>query len=150
MQRSLFLLNNTELVLYMNNMPKRENVILLFYIMSGVMVGIVCRKCMSVISGQLALIALFHQHGTGSVPVRAPNFEPFGAFRPKINWFGTRKVGSQLEPKNSRFSLRTVMTSVGVSFSRFKVHCATPSVDDASFITMVPLKTGGNAGWFAR
>ena len=95
-------------------------------------------------------IALFHQHGTGSVPVRAPNFEPFGAFRPKINWFGTRKVGSQLEPKNSRFSLRTVMTSVGVSFSRFKVHCATPSVDDASFITMVPLKTGGNAGWFAR
>ena len=51
----------------------------------------------------------------GSVPVRAPNFEPFGAFRPKINWFGTRKVGSQLEPKNSRFSLRTVMTSVGVS-----------------------------------
>ena len=97
-----------------------------------------------------SLIALFHQHGTGSVPVRAPNFEPFGAFRPKINWFGTRKVGSQLEPKNSRFSLRTVMTSVGVSFSRFKVHCATPSVDDASFITMVPLKTGGNAGWFAR
>ena len=112
------------------------------------------------------LIALFHQHGTGSVPVRAPNFEPFGAFRPKINWFGTRKVGSQLEPKNSRFSLRTVMTSVGVSFSRIKVHspfytillllftsgvhCATPSVDDASFITMVPLKTGGNAGWFAR
>ena len=36
-------------------MPKREDVILLFYIMSGVMVGIVCRKCMSVISGQLAL-----------------------------------------------------------------------------------------------
>ena len=27
----------------------------LFYIMSGEMVGIVCRKCMSVISGQLAL-----------------------------------------------------------------------------------------------
>ena len=39
----------------MNNMPKRENVFLLFYIMSGVMVGIVSRKCMSVISGQLAL-----------------------------------------------------------------------------------------------
>ena len=51
----MHLLNNTELVLYMNNMSKRENVILLFYIMSGVMVGIVCRKCMSVISGQLAL-----------------------------------------------------------------------------------------------
>ena len=48
-------LNNTEHVLYMNSMPKRENVILLFYIMPGVMVGIVCRKCMSVILGQLAL-----------------------------------------------------------------------------------------------
>ena len=110
----------------------------------------VAHKPLSHSHNQEAKIALFHQHGTGSVPVRAPNFEPFGAFRPKINWFGTRKVGSQLEPKNGRFSLRTVMTSVGVSFSRFKVHCATPSVDDASFITMVPLKTGGNAGWFAR
>ena len=47
----------------MNSMPKRDNVILLFYIMSSVMVGIVCRKCMSVISGQLALsigYLLFH------------------------------------------------------------------------------------------
>ena len=43
------------LALYINSMPNRENIILLFYIVSGVMVGIVCKKIMSVISGQLAL-----------------------------------------------------------------------------------------------
>ena len=48
-------LNNSELVLYMNSIPNRGNVILLFSIMSGVMIGIVCRKYMRVISGQLAL-----------------------------------------------------------------------------------------------
>ena len=56
MQTSLFLLNNTELVLYMNIMPKRENVILLFYIMSVVMVGIVCGKCMKRFQDKLALV----------------------------------------------------------------------------------------------
>ncbi len=39
------------------------------------------------------------------VLLRAPNFECFKAFRPQLTWFGTRKVGSQLEPKNSGFSL---------------------------------------------
>lgn len=29
-------------------------------------------------------------------------------------------------------------------------HCAAFSVNDASFITMVPLKAGGNTGCFAR
>lgn len=31
----------------------------------------------------------------------------------------------------------------------FAVHCAVPSLNEASLITMVLLKTGGNAGWFA-
>lgn len=39
----------------------------------------------------------FHQHGPSSISIFA--------FRPKINWFGTRKVGLQLESKGSRFSL---------------------------------------------
>ncbi len=32
----------------------------------------------------------------------------------------------------------------------YVVYCVTPSVGDAALITMVPLKTGGNVGWFAR
>ena len=37
-----------------------------------------------------------------------------------------------------------------VQLYTFVVHCARPFVDDASLITTVPLKTGGNTGWFAE
>lgn len=30
----------------------------------------------------------------------------------------------------------------------FLLHCGMPYIDEASLITMDPLKTGGNAGWF--
>ncbi len=43
------------------------------------------------------------------VPIRALNFELFWAYQPKLNWFRSQKVCPNLKPKNSRFSLRTIM-----------------------------------------
>lgn len=43
-----------------------------------------------------------------------PNVKQFRAFRPKINWFETRKVGSQRETKKiGRFSLKLMKTQAG-------------------------------------
>lgn len=64
--------------------------------------------------------ALFHQHGTGSALVRAPNFERLVAFWPKINWLGTWKVGSQLEPKNSWFSMAWSVNCDNILFYRLE------------------------------
>lgn len=36
--------------------------------------------------------------------IGAPNWEPFVEFQPKINWIGTGKVASRLEPNDSCFS----------------------------------------------
>lgn len=62
-----------------------------------------------------------NQYGNCSIQVCTPNFGPLAAFL--SNWFRNRKV---------------------------LVYCATPCIDGASLITMVPLKTSGNAGWMAR
>ena len=58
------------------------------------------------------LLPRFHQHGTGSVLVQALNF---AQFRPKINWFGPWKIGSQLEPKICRFSWTGVANGNDIS-----------------------------------
>ncbi len=50
-------------------------------------------------------LAGFHQHQMGSIQVHTPNFEPSWAFPTKSIQFTTQKVGSLLDPKNSRFSL---------------------------------------------
>lgn len=45
---------------------------------------------------------LFNQQGAGSILACAPNLELFRAPWRRINWFATKKVGSQLEPKKKK------------------------------------------------
>lgn len=63
-----------------------------------------------------------------------------------LNWddISGRVIFYQLEKEDGLWStiLLQLITSV--------VHCATPSVDDASLITVAPPKAVGNAGWFAK
>ena len=76
-------------------------------------------------------------------------------------------LGSLVPSRNQRIAGlfhpegQTMTKSVGDSFSTswnkdgkrcattVGVHCATPSVYEASLMTTVRLKTGRNAGWFA-
>lgn len=81
-----------------------------FYPSSVIMTGGSSRSLLFLLSP-----TLFLQLGTGSVPVRAPHFELFEAFWPWIIWFGTWKVGSQLEPTNSSFSWTWSANCDGIS-----------------------------------
>ncbi len=60
----------------------------------------------------LCLLGLFHQHAVSSALFCSLNFEPFGAFDSKINWFRNQRVNSQLE----KTDLERVVSDTMVSF----------------------------------